>query len=191
MCAPSLPQVNISVLLIGENSSPVSASVTVSQRAAPGAGGAPPPAELVMDEALFWDVGEYGSVKTVSVRLPDKVRAPWVQGICMNLTSPTLNPPRFPVVDAGEYGSVKTASVRLPDKVRSLGRGLGFMQKPYIINPKPSNSPLIWGAGMSMAASRRSAWSFMKAEQYTEPSQRPWPRSCRVRPAGSRSGHCW
>lgn len=68
-------QVNISVLLVGENSFPVTASVTVSQRAAPGAGGAALPADLVMDEALFWDAGEYCSVKALNVLLPDKVRS--------------------------------------------------------------------------------------------------------------------
>ena len=67
-------QVNISVLLVGENSFPVTASVTISQRAAPGSSADAPP-DMVMDEALFWEAGEYGTVKKLSVDLPKMVRA--------------------------------------------------------------------------------------------------------------------
>ena len=67
-------QVNVSMYLIGENASPVTATLSVFQRGAAGTANALLPADLVMDEALYWDVGEYGSPKTVTVSLPTQVK---------------------------------------------------------------------------------------------------------------------
>jgi hypothetical protein len=60
--------------LIGENASPVTATVSIFQRGASGASDSLLPASLVLDEALYWEVGEYGSAKAVSVNLPALVR---------------------------------------------------------------------------------------------------------------------
>ena len=60
--------------LIGENASPVTATVSIFQRGTSGSSDKSLPVSLVVDEALYWDVGEYGSTKAVSVNLPAPVR---------------------------------------------------------------------------------------------------------------------
>jgi len=65
-------QVNVSLSLVGENASPVTASLSVFHRSGTN-GSTALPAKLQQDEALYWDVGEYGSPKTVTVTLPQAV----------------------------------------------------------------------------------------------------------------------
>ena len=68
-------QVNVSVHLIGQNSFPVSAVLTVSQRAAAGVSNALLPVSVIMTDALFWDTNESGLIRTVTIKLPQKVSA--------------------------------------------------------------------------------------------------------------------
>ena len=69
----------MSLSLVGENASPVTASLSVFQRGGANASGAAVTADLQQDEALYWDVGEYGSPKTVTVTLPQAVRGRPIQ----------------------------------------------------------------------------------------------------------------
>ena len=66
-------QVNVSLSLVGENASPVTAKLTVFQRSSTNVSSTALVTELHEDEALYWDVGEYGSLKTVTVTLPQAV----------------------------------------------------------------------------------------------------------------------
>ena len=74
-------QVNVSLSLVGENASPVTASLSVFHRSNASSSTALP-AKLQQDEALYWDVGEYGSPKTVTVTLLQAVRR--CSGCCRN-----------------------------------------------------------------------------------------------------------
>ncbi len=65
---------NVSLSLIGENASPVTASLSLFHRSGTNVSSSTAlPAKLQQDEALYWDVGEYGSPKTVTVTLPQAV----------------------------------------------------------------------------------------------------------------------